>query len=214
MNASTLHPLAENYLTRLKKAARRLPRTRRNELVEEIEAHLREALPAGAGEAEARDVLERLGEPEQIVSEAESGSGGELIVRAGMREWLAIPLLLLGGFILVFGWFVGLVLLWTSRVWTMRDKLIGTLVIPGGLSLAAFLALSVAATTGERSSPVCTAVRVPRPGEQGARFEHCAKTVSSGGINYGALVILIALAVLPILTSIYLTWRANRAATA
>ena len=31
------------------------------------------------------------------------------------------------------GWVVGVVLLWISRLWTTRDKLIGTL---GGLSMA------------------------------------------------------------------------------
>jgi hypothetical protein len=34
------------------------------------------------------------------------------------------------------GWLVGVVLLWSSTVWTLRDKLIGTLVIPGGLATA------------------------------------------------------------------------------
>jgi len=57
MNDSSLHPLARDYLKRLKKAARRLPRARRKELIEEIKAHLSEALPAGASEAEALNVL-------------------------------------------------------------------------------------------------------------------------------------------------------------
>lgn len=48
MTKSSLHPLARDYLKRLKKAAANLPRARRNELIEEIEAHLTEALPAGA----------------------------------------------------------------------------------------------------------------------------------------------------------------------
>ena len=51
MNAATLHPLARDYLKRLKKAARRLPRARRNELIGEIESHLTAALPAGASGA-------------------------------------------------------------------------------------------------------------------------------------------------------------------
>jgi hypothetical protein len=40
------------------------------------------------------------------------------------------------------GWLAGLVLLWSSRAWTTRDKWIGTLVIPGGLATA-FAALIV-----------------------------------------------------------------------
>ena len=53
MNDSPLHPLARDYLKRLKKAARRLPRARRKELIGKIESHLSEALPADASEAEA-----------------------------------------------------------------------------------------------------------------------------------------------------------------
>ena len=48
MNDSSLHPLARDYLKRLKKAASILPRVRRNELIGEIESHLSEAIPAGA----------------------------------------------------------------------------------------------------------------------------------------------------------------------
>ena len=44
-----------------------------------------------------------------------------------------ITLLLIGAFLAVVGWVVGVVLLWRSRVWTLRDKLIGTLLWPGGL---------------------------------------------------------------------------------
>ncbi|HEY4976241.1 MAG TPA: hypothetical protein VII05_02665, partial [Gaiellaceae bacterium] len=131
MNDASLHPLARDYLKRLKKVTRGLSRARRKELFGEIEAHLNEALPAGASEAEALNVLERLGEPEQIAAEAESGLGE----RAGKNEWLAIPLLLFGGFALMIGWCVGFALLWSSKIWTKRDKLIGTFAIPGGLAM-------------------------------------------------------------------------------
>ena len=40
---TTLHPLAADYLKRLERAARRLLRGERRELVEEITAHLSEA---------------------------------------------------------------------------------------------------------------------------------------------------------------------------
>ena len=109
MSAATLHPLARDYLKRLKKAAANLPRARRNELLAEIESHLSEALPADAGEAEALNVLERLGEPADIVAEAGTGQAP---VGAGLNEWLAIPLLLVGVCLFIVGWFVGVVLLW------------------------------------------------------------------------------------------------------
>jgi hypothetical protein len=60
-----------------------------------------------------------------------------------------VILLPLGGFAFGVGWLVGLILLWSSRLWTTRDKLIGTLIIPGGLaaSLVALLTLGLLAGT-------------------------------------------------------------------
>jgi hypothetical protein len=40
-------------------------------------------------------------------------------------------LLLFGGFLALIGWLVGLVLLWSSPRWTVVDKLVETLVLPG-----------------------------------------------------------------------------------
>ena len=204
MSAATLHPLARDYLKRLKKAAANLPRARRNELLAEIESHLSEALPADAGEAEALNVLERLGEPADIVAEAGTGQAP---VGAGLNEWLAIPLLLVGGFLFVVGWFVGVALLWSSRVWTLRDKLIGTLVLPGGLA-GVFIAMGFALTTTTASSvsTVCVATK------SGSKCHRVSG--SSGGSHPWGIVALIVLFALPILTSIYLTSRANRTATA
>jgi hypothetical protein len=46
----------------------------------------------------------------------------------------AVTLLLLGGFLAGIGWVVGVVLLWTSTRWTRTEKLIGTLILPGGIA--------------------------------------------------------------------------------
>jgi hypothetical protein len=211
VNDSSLHSLARDYLKRLKKAARRLPRARRKELIREIESHLIEALPAGASEAETLSVLERLGEPEQIAAGAESGSGE----RARTREWLAILLLLFGGFALMIGWCVGFALLWSSRIWTTRDKVIGTFVIPGGLAttfLAARIPLSSSSSSsssGVVSSGVVVNCTKKLSGERCK--EVAGGVVSHSGHSYvWAVALLIALLVLPILTSAYLTWRASR----
>jgi hypothetical protein len=37
---------------------------------------------------------------------------------------------------MIVGWFVGLALLWSSKLWTIQEKLIGTLVVPFGLAAA------------------------------------------------------------------------------
>jgi uncharacterized membrane protein len=197
MNDFSLHPLARDYLKRLKKAAAILPRARRKELIQEIESHLSEALPAGASEVEALNVLERLGEPGQIVAEDELRSKEALEARPGVRESLAVSLLLFGGFLFVVGWFVGLHLLWSSRFWTLRDKLIGTLVVPGGL----LPALVLVATSGQ----TCTG-GTGRP------------TVCTPYISPTMRVVMIAgwvaLVVLPLASAVFLSRRSGKSRVA
>ncbi len=203
MNDSSFHPLARDYLKRLNKAAANLPRARRKELIVEIESHLSEALRTGASEVEARNVLERLGEPAEIVAEASAGRS--LAVRAGLNEWLAIPLLLIGGVVIpVLGWFVGVVLLWSSRIWTLRDKLIGTLVVPGGLATVVLLFLGVGGSSS--GGEVCSRPHRANVVNEGS---DCVGS-GGGGLNYVALALSVFLILLPILTSIYLVRRANR----
>ncbi len=51
-------------------------------------------------------------------------------------DLLAVVGLIVGSLVLpIVGWLVGLVLLWRSRSWTILEKLLGTLVWPGGLLL-------------------------------------------------------------------------------
>jgi HAAS domain-containing protein len=196
MTASTLHPLAIEWLDRLRAAAERLPASEREELVSDIEAHLLESIPPGASETEVREALDRLGTPEEIVAEAVGPVDGTGPGR-GTHEWAAIVLVLAGGFLFGVGWIVGVVLLWTSRAWTVRDKLIGTLVVPGGLALAnVFLLFGLLG-----ASQVCTQV--------GNQPEVCHGG-QSGAANALWIAALIAVIVLPILTAIYLARRADR----
>ena len=70
-------PLVDDYLRRLEAAAAALPRERRAELVGEIEEHVEAALDeAGDDEAAVRNVLERLGSPEEIAAAAAAAAGG------------------------------------------------------------------------------------------------------------------------------------------
>jgi uncharacterized membrane protein len=140
MNAVSEYPLVRSYLERLRRDANTLPAPRRRELPEEIEEHVREALPPSPSEADIRNVLDRLGDPDAIVAEERVRLGLGDPPTAGTMEWLAVVLILLGGILLpVLGWILGVVLLWSSKVWTRMDKLIGTLVPPGGLAIALYL---------------------------------------------------------------------------
>jgi hypothetical protein len=51
----------------------------------------------------------------------------------GVREWLTIPLLLVGTLAFGVGWIFGVVLLWSSPVWKVREKILATALFPGGL---------------------------------------------------------------------------------
>lgn len=58
-----------------------------------------------------------------------------------LRELTAVSLITVGSVLLpLLGWVAGVVLLWSSRVWSPAEKLLGTLVVPGGLLTVFFLA--------------------------------------------------------------------------
>jgi uncharacterized membrane protein len=170
MNA-TRNRLVDEYLRRLDRALHDLPSDRRGEIMQEIQEHIEQALSelGSPNEAEVRGLIDRMGEPEDIAAEARASLGFRP-PRARALEVAALVLLavggltalvgLVGGVVLfwvspawvivpVVGWVVGVVLLWVSPSWTWRDKLVGTLLIPGGLftplavGLGAGLALPV-----------------------------------------------------------------------
>jgi uncharacterized membrane protein len=152
---STADRLVDDYLNRLNRELAGVPRTRRNELVQEISEHIAEARAGleDEGEAEIRTLLDRLGDPAEIAAEA----GARFEAQPRQRNWLDIVtlvLLLIGGLVLpVIGWFIGVVLLWTSSAWTTGEKLVGTIFVPGGLALALFFGV-VAVSGGSCSRQV------------------------------------------------------------
>jgi hypothetical protein len=193
MTTQVLHPLAADYLERLRVAARRLPRGRREELIGEIEVHLTEAIAPDAGDAEALTVLDRLGTPQDII-EAEEPDSASADAR-GVHEWAAVILLLFGGFVFGVGWLAGLVLLWSSRNWTAKEKWLGTLVVPGGWA-SVFFVMATTITSG----PSCVSVSGSPP--------HC-----TGGPSTGSQILALALLAFfvlgPLFTAVFLARRAK-----
>jgi hypothetical protein len=197
--------LVHDYLRQLERAMRDLPRGSRRELRADIEAHLDDTLRSDPSEAQVRDALDRLGTPEEIV-EAERERLGMRPAKAGWRETATVILLLIGGLLLpLVGWVVGVVLLWGSRAWTVRDKLIGTFVVPGGYAGTALaLTLGVSSSSGSSSCPT------PLDGARAV-----CRQQASGGSSTVTTILLVALAiallVAPLASGLYLLRRARPA---
>jgi hypothetical protein len=188
VNATT-HPLVERYLRDLREALRDLPRRQRDELVAEIASHIEQTLPPDVSDAEVLTALDRMGERLGVEQPT-----------SGWLEWLAIPLLLLGGIVIPgIGWVIGLVFLWLSRAWTVRDKILATLLVPGGLLPALILvALPTHVETCANSSGV-------RNGQPFHTALHC-----TGGQSRAATIALIALFVFLAVAPIYTAVRLGR----
>jgi hypothetical protein len=138
------------YLQDLEAQLRDLPANRRQELLDEVTEHIAAARAGLDPETEAgvRTVLERLGDPADIAAEARERFGvppPDPRVSTPRLEIIAIVLLVIP----FLGWVVGVILVWLSRIWTTRDKLVGTV---GGLSwvLAGLGTISISA--GSRSA--------------------------------------------------------------
>ncbi len=161
-----LDALVTDYLGRLDAAATALPYDRRVELVGEIGEHIAQARTSGgiSGEAGLRDLLDRLGDPDEIVAAArdddESGQGQPPPPPApagaappwGYQppvsrppgiglEIAAIGLMTVGSLIPFVGWMAGTIMLWFSHRLRIVEKLLMTLVFPGGP--AVFFTLAV-----------------------------------------------------------------------
>lgn len=138
MDTTTVDALVADYLRRLDAAASRLPADRRAELLAEISEHIAAARASGSGaEAEVRTLLDRLGDPDEIVAAASDGEPAQDVAFTSRApsvalEIAAVLFLTVGSLLLVVGWLVGVVLLWSSRRWTTAEKLLGTLVVPFG----------------------------------------------------------------------------------
>jgi len=116
-----------------------------------VRSHIEVALAeSGRADAEAvRDVLAALGDPNEIVAAAMPDRADPVTVSRGITglEITTLVLLLFGAAAAGIGWLVGVLLLWSSPRWTNSEKLLGTLVLPGGLILPIVSAADLAGGT-------------------------------------------------------------------
>lgn len=147
MNAYALdHPVVREYLQRFDAATAHLPPDERVEIRDGIRSHLIAALAEASSEADVRTALDALGTPEEIVGAQSPAEAPVFVPRPvprtarGPMEIFAVIFLLVGAFVVpALGWVIGVVLLWVSRAWTVPEKVVGTLVVPGGLLTPALL---------------------------------------------------------------------------
>ena len=139
--------LVDDYLRRLDAAAAHLQRSRRAELVAEIREHIETALreEQAADEVAVRNVLERLGPPEEIVEAAEPPAH-ESAARTGKLEIAALVAMVIP----FIGWLFGIVLVLVSQAWTSREKLVGVALAltPVLVPLLGFVAAGADGTQG------------------------------------------------------------------
>ena len=178
--------LVLRYLQDLEGELRDLPANRRQELLDEVGEHIAAARAALDPETEAgvRTVLERLGDPADIAAEARERFGVQRPPARPATPWLEVIAIVL--LVIPFaGWVVGVVLVWISRLWTTRDKLIGTL---GGMSWL-LAGVGVVMTSAGGSRAVGSAPLGPSE------------------TNLVGVVLVVAPFVLPIAAAIYLGFR-------
>ena len=197
MTAPHADQLIDGYLARLNAAADDLPKALRHELVDDVRAHITEARARESEETDAviLNILDRLGEPAAVVADARERLGVRppQPYRPGVLEILAVILV-------PFFWPVGVILLWISPAWHWRDKLIGTLVPPGGYLGVSVLAL--VAVSG-RSGGCITMTNAA-----GAVIQNtCSQTVPSWLQTLAAVVLTIVVYALPLITAGYLAIR-------
>ncbi len=199
---SEVESLIERYLRDLETGLRDLEAGHRRQFLDEVRGRVARARAAADGEtaetaetsetsetsetaAGVREVLRGIGDPADLASEARRRYGGREpgSSRGSGRRFEVIALVLL--MIPFAGWASGAVLVWMSRVWSTRDKIIGTI---GGMSWVlaglATLLVSAAGSAPAGATPVQTADPGPL-----------------------AVVVFVIPFVLPVLAAVYLAIR-------
>lgn len=194
MTAPHADQLIDGYLARLAEAGAGLPKALRAELIADMREHIAEARsrePADETDATILNILDRLGEPGVVVGEARDRLGIQLepSYRPGILEVAALVLYLLF-------WPIGIVLLWISPAWHWRDKLLGTLLPPGGYMGVGII---FASTVTQTYSCGGTA-----PIGQAIHYTCTGPTAAQTALTTIAAVLLL---VLPLITLAYLALR-------
>ena len=151
-------PAIARYLAELRAGLVALPAHEQDAILADISDHITaevEALPTDADVHDVDLILQRLGSPATLAADAVGPASAVPAIASvaaavpsryarfsenpGYAAMTVLTLALGGVLFPLLGWLVGLVFLWTSRVFRVRDKVIGTLVLPGGFGFIVFL---------------------------------------------------------------------------
>lgn len=219
MMSTLQHPLVLDYLTRLEAAAASLAPDARAELLTDLGAHIEEAASHTDGSDDAiRAVLDRLGPPEEAAREAGAAPVAPPPPVASVTDSVALEMwalaLLVGSVVMCvsivliplapLALITGLVLLFLSRRWSLRDKLLGLAAygIGGPLTLVALVSAPFAVSTESCSGGT-------RP--DGTTWEQCSGG-APGWLPWAAVALGIGLVVLWVGTLVRLYRRATASA--
>jgi uncharacterized membrane protein len=207
MTAHDSDTVVDGYLRRLDVALSSMPAARREQLLEEIAQHVAEGRRELSEESPAAllQLLDRIGRPEDIAAAALEENQEQRVPssypesRGGdMFEVFTLCLLLFGGFLFVIGWLVGVALLWSSSAWRIRDKILSTLVFPGGFLLPVYL-FGVVLVVAHGTSCVHN---VPA---NGTPTTQCVTTTTGTVLpQWAGIVLLAVLVIAPFLMAVHL----------
>jgi uncharacterized membrane protein len=137
---SALHAaqIVEGYLARLEAELAPLPADSRQELLADVREHLAAARAALDQETDADllNILDRFGEPAELAraaldAPAEPAPAPRPAYPAAGWGWIEVAAILL----MILVWPAGAILVWLSRFWRIRDKVIATILGAVPLSL-------------------------------------------------------------------------------
>src|SRR5712691_7869514 len=129
MTATHATQIVEGYLARLEAELAMAPADRRRELLADVRGHITEARLGLEHETDADllNILDRLGEPAELAGEAMEAPSAQMVAShssysATSWGWIEVAAILL----LILAWPAGIILVWLSRFWGIRDKAVVT----------------------------------------------------------------------------------------
>lgn len=131
MSAPHADQIIDGYTARLGQALADVPAGPKGELLEDVRQHIAQARAGLTDETDADllNMLDRLGDPAELAAAAAERPSAQPVATTlppGLLEIAAIVALVLV-------WPAGIALVWLSSVWSRRDKLVATVLIPASV---------------------------------------------------------------------------------